>query len=755
MFAATAAPFAPMARFTPVRPTPSRRVAPGSWRDQFAPKAIPALPKRDFARRARVVAAQGGRVVAIDAIPRKHTIAGRAVPLRRSVVAQATAVGDGSKGESSSDGQSALTAALVAAAVLAAALAFAYGDVEPLVGAVTAEKLAPAQDATRAAFVALKSGSAVAGDAAVEFALDVYDAALLLAVKTQDSLANLGSSIRGGLSSATGAAGSNSNPLLNPETPLGSFLLKIVAGAAYFADAAANGQWAKILCYKPFKTVAAVSLTMLRIVVSWFLSGAEFACSMLYATPAYAAAAAIVLLIGVHKVVTTVSKKNTVVGAATATAKRVESTQPAAVESSASFVARADKIDPTSRARVDPPAVVTAESPPKSSMPATAVFEASSRVMSAEEKAVMMRRVAEAKTTIRSISSFATSETTNSYDERESSRDVKSNASSYGAAYKVDQSDVDRIYNELTSKYGTSGGGGSSSSSSSSYSSSYGSSSYGEYDKYGSSSDVALPNSLPTTTKSSTFDADAFLAAFATDDSSSRSFVSKAASLSSTYATSTTEESTLNSVTSSAVTQTSTGKVAAVTSEATVAETATSTATPKPVASTATAASGSSSVQVEQISTTTQRESKISSGSASRNSLDFSKVKLKPVGYKVGGLFAKAVRQTFTAAGPKAKDAWRETVALTKVVVPSVPKLVSGSLNGLGNGKASEVKLNGKISSTEVSAAVAASETVTTETTVVETVVTVEEIAEASASFTSSSSSSNEETGTVWKKKKK
>jgi len=66
MFAATAAPFAPMARFTPVRPTPSRRVAPGSWRDQFAPKAIPALPKRDFARRARVVAAQGGRVVAID-----------------------------------------------------------------------------------------------------------------------------------------------------------------------------------------------------------------------------------------------------------------------------------------------------------------------------------------------------------------------------------------------------------------------------------------------------------------------------------------------------------------------------------------------------------------------------------------------------------------------------------------------------------------------------------------------------------------
>jgi len=748
MFAATAAPFAPMARFTPVRPTPSRRVAPGSWRDQFAPKAIPALPKRE--RRARVVAAQGGRVVAIDAIPRKHTIAGRAVQLRRSVVAQATAVGDGSKGESSSDGQSALTAALVAAAVLAAALAFAYGDVEPLVGAVTAEKLAPAQDATRAAFVALKSGSAVAGDAAVEFALDVYDAALLLAVKTQDSLANLGSSIRGGLSSATGAAGSNSNPLLNPETPLGSFLLKIVAGAAYFADAAANGQWAKILCYKPFKTVAAVSLTMLRIVVSWFLSGAEFACSMLYATPAYAAAAAIVLLIGVHKVVTTVSKKNTVVGAATATAKRVESTQPAAVESSASFVTRADKIDPTSRARVDPPAVVTAESPPKSSMPATAVFEASSRVMSAEEKAVMMRRVAEAKTTIRSISSFATSETTNSYDERESSRDVKSNASSYGAAFKVDQSDVDRIYNELTSKYGTSGGGGSSSSSSSSYSSSY-----GEYDKYGSSSDVALPNSLPTTTKSSTFDADAFLAAFATDDSSSRSFVSKAASLSSTYATSTTEESTLNSVTSSAVTQTSTWKVAAVTSEATVAATATSTATPKPVASTATAASGSSSVQVEQISTTTQRESKVSSGSASRNSLDFSKVKLKPVGYKVGGLFAKAVRQTFTAAGPKAKDAWRETVALTKVVVPSVPKLVSGSLNVLGNGKASEVKLNGKISSTEVSAAVAASETVTTETTVVETVVTVEEIAEASASFTSSSSSSNEETGTVWKKKKK
>ena len=157
------------------------------------------------------------------------------------------------------------------------------------------------------AFVNAKSGAAIAGDAAVELALDAYDAAVLLVARAQDALSNLGASLS--LSAAGGATGVKAagsvNPLLDPSTPLGSFLTSVVGGAAYFADAAANGQWAKILCYKPFKTVAAVTLTVLRIVVSWFLSGAEFACSMLYATPAYAAAIAIVAIVAIIVIIVT------------------------------------------------------------------------------------------------------------------------------------------------------------------------------------------------------------------------------------------------------------------------------------------------------------------------------------------------------------------------------------------------------------------------------------------------------------------
>ena len=43
---------------------------------------------------------------------------------------------------------------------------------------------------------------------------------------------------------------------------------------------------------KPFKSLAAITLTVVRIAVSWFLSGVEFACAMLYSTPAYAAVVA-------------------------------------------------------------------------------------------------------------------------------------------------------------------------------------------------------------------------------------------------------------------------------------------------------------------------------------------------------------------------------------------------------------------------------------------------------------------------------
>lgn len=747
MFVSRAVPAATMSRATAVRATPVRRgVSCGSSNHHFAPKANPALPKRGV-QRARVsvrVSDSTSRVVAIDAIPRVCVTARRAVS-RRRVVTQATAVGVESN-ESESNGPSAFTVVVVAAALVGAALAFAYGDIEPLLGAVTAEKLAPVQDATRAAFVGVKTSTAIAGDAAVELALDAYDAAILLAVKAQDALANLWSNIGGMIAdiSAKAGAGSGVNPLLNPDTPLGSFLASIVAGAAYFADAAANGQWAKILCYKPFKTVAAVTLTVLRIVVSWFLSGAEFACSMLYATPAYAAAIAIVALVLVRKVVRTVSKNKTSevsVATATSAGATMQSTQ-----------SRIDAISAVTKSVTNTSEQSEAVSESSSevsevAMPATAVFEASTRVMTEEEKAVMMRRVNEAKNTIRQTSSFATSETTSSYNSRslESASYDSSSNSSYGSAYTVEQSDVDRIYNELTSKYGTADGSASGSSYDS-YSSSY-ASSYGSFD-------VPLPSALPTTTtKSSTFDADAFLAAFATDSSSSQSYTAQASALSSTYATTTTDASSAPSSTQTSAKQASVmaAKTEVKAAKAEVKEVKAvppPTPAPTPVSTTSTTTSSTS------LQSTSASASKFSG--VSRDKLNFSKVNFN----KVGGLFGSVVKKTVETATPVAKDAWRETVELTKVVVPSVPKLVEGSVSGIGkitssssSKQAAVVAMSESDGVVTTSAAAASETTETTTTTTTETVVTVEEIAEASASFTSESS--NVETGTVWKKKKK
>ena len=123
MLASLAAPAATTARVTPVRAT-ARRVAPGS---SFAPKAIPALPARRFAR-ARVAT----RVVAIDAIPRVRVVARRAAPPRRATRVSATSAGAPGAFDDEKDGPNAFTGALAAAAVVGAALAFAYGEFEPL-----------------------------------------------------------------------------------------------------------------------------------------------------------------------------------------------------------------------------------------------------------------------------------------------------------------------------------------------------------------------------------------------------------------------------------------------------------------------------------------------------------------------------------------------------------------------------------------------------------------------------------------------
>jgi hypothetical protein len=353
-------------------------------------------------------------------------------------------------------------------------------------------------------------------------ALDAYDAAVLLVARAQDALSNLGASLS--LSAAGGATGVKAagsvNPLLDPSTPLGSFLTSVVGGAAYFADAAANGQWAKILCYKPFKTVAAVTLTVLRIVVSWFLSGAEFACSMLYATPAYAAAIAIVAIVALRKVVKSAAKTTTrrmEVAASAAAAPAPVAAPASASEASVETETEAAEIE------IAPPEPMP--------MPASAVFEASTRVMTEEEKAIMLRRVQEAKSTARATTSFSSETYENSYASSSSSYDA---SSSYGSSVSVDSSDVDRIYKELTQKYGVESSGSGTS---------------GAY-----AADAPLPASLPTTTKSSTFDADAFLAAFATDDSSSASYAAAASATESTYAVTTTESAYAAATASSSMT---------------------------------------------------------------------------------------------------------------------------------------------------------------------------------------------------------
>ena len=714
MLASLAAPAATTARVTPVRAT-ARRVAP---RSSFAPKAIPALPARRFAR-ARVAT----RVVAIDAIPHVRAVARRAAPLRRATRVRAASAGAPGAFDDEKRGPNAFVAMLVAAVLAGAALTFAYGEFEPLIGAVNADKLAPAQDIARAAFVTAKSSAAIAGDAAVELVLDAYDAAVLLAAHAQDALANLGA----GLSAAGGATGIKAagsvSPLLDPATPLGSFLTSLVGGAAYFVDAAANGQWAKILCYKPFKTVAAVTLTVLRIGVSWFLSGAEFACSMLYATPAYAAAIAVVALVALRKVVKSAAKTTT---------RRAEAAPTSAAPPPVAADAAESEVSGATETEADETELAVVEEPVP--MPASAVFEASTRVMTEEEKAIMLRRVREAKSTTRTTTSFASESYENSYASSSSSYDASS-SSAYGASVSVDASDVDRIYKELTQKYGVESGAAG---------------------KSGAYAVVApLPASLPTASKSSAFDADAFLAAFATDDSSSASYTAAASATEAKYAVTTSESSIAGSAVATSSTTTTETKSATKSASATSSATSST-----PVSTSATSSSPSPAASASSSAASSDQRV------VSRDKLDMSKVRFD----KVGGFLGKAVKAAAESATPAAKDAWRETVELTKVVVPSVPKLVEGSVSNIG--KESGTKAKGAVvkagaadgaEATVAAATVAGesaetvvtetvvTETVVTETVVTETAVTVEETAEA----TFESSTSIEETGTVWKKKKK
>jgi hypothetical protein len=224
--------------------------------------------------------------------PKSAVLAARRVSVRTN----ASASSADPYGEDNSGGGFPWFGMLVLAAACAAAVGFAYADLAPIVGAVNADNLLPAQDAVRAAVVTAKTGAVRACDLTVEMALDAYEAA-------GAGVKKIGEIATGAASGASPAA--SSGPADSPidGSPLADAVAKTKEGVAYFMAAIANGEWAKILMAKPFKSLAAITLTVVRIAVSWFLSGVEFACAMLYSTPAYAAVGAGAALIVLNSLV--------------------------------------------------------------------------------------------------------------------------------------------------------------------------------------------------------------------------------------------------------------------------------------------------------------------------------------------------------------------------------------------------------------------------------------------------------------------
>ena len=136
----------------------------------------------------------------------------------------------------------------------------------------------------------------------------------------------------------------------------------------------------------------------------------------------------------------------------------------------------------------------------------------------------------------------------------------------------------------------------------------------------------------------------------------------------------------------------------------------------------------------------------------SRKELDLSKVNVG----KVGSFIESAAKKALEIGGPVAEKGLRETVELTKVVVPSVPKLLQGSVQGTRKGKTASksAKKTRSERAGEVKAAARAAKPTEETTTTEETVTTTTEVVTETKSM-EMSAETMEETGTVWKKKNK
>ena len=751
MISIRAAPAAALARASGVRATPpvptSAAFLPGRDRASLAPSRV-----------ARLAPARPARLSRAAAIPHA-AVRFAPLPRRVAVVAGASSVAaDGSVSSPDDDGAgsagSKLGAVVAVALTVATAVAFAYGDLEPLLGAVNAEKIAPAQDVVRAALAGTRAGAERLADGAVEAALDIYDYAVLFAAKCQGLFAKL-------VGGSAGAEGATKTAEAVANTPVGAFAAHVAGGAAYFVDAAVNGQWAKILCYKPFRTVAAVTLTLVRIVVSWLLSGVEFACSMLYATPAYVAVIVVLAVVVVRRVMRSVKRSE-------ATTNAVETTTTSTVTDDASvavkFEAETSATVVESVAAAEPAEPAANESESATTMPASAVFEASDRLMTEEEKTTMMRRVEEAKaqssrsSLSSSYSSYASSTSTST------TSSTSSSSSSYGASYggsssygyggsstyggssasDVDQAEVDRIYAELTQKYSLEAESSSAQSSSSN-----------------------LPAALPTSTSSSKFDADSFLSAFASDgeykvdDYDAAAYMKDIAASTQTATMSSAATSMSTSMSSSSSTSTSSSTMSASATRETKSMEASATRETKSMEASATretkSMEASATRETKSMEASATRETKSMEAAAtekrvSREKLDLSKVSVG----KFGTFIESAAKKALEIGGPAAEKGWRETVELTKVVVPSVPKLVQGSVQGTRKreGASTSAKMTRSEGADEVTAAARAAKSTEETTTTEETVTTTTEVVTETKSM-EMSAETMEETGTVWKKKNK
>jgi len=157
--------------------------------------------------------------------------------------------------EEEDEGAGAGKRALGLAAFAAVVAAFAYSDVS-----ASFPFLAPAQTLARALVDMVAAGV----DYFVDVTLDAYDAAILGCINVfswfQSFLLTPGGVIENG-------AKASSAVMADPST----FVSKAVG----------------LLCAKPFMSIAAVLLTLSRVVASWTFAAAEYACALLYAMPVY------------------------------------------------------------------------------------------------------------------------------------------------------------------------------------------------------------------------------------------------------------------------------------------------------------------------------------------------------------------------------------------------------------------------------------------------------------------------------------